>query len=518
MMKMEKSENKGTIVKKLIDLIDDSRENVELFSQSNGRSIEISSVEYDSRRVRQGSLFVAVEGYASDGHRYIAEVTEKGAAAVVVSRSRAGEFRHVIERGVSLLVSDNTRRALSSLSSSFYGFPSRDMKLIGITGTNGKTSITYMVESVLKECGYSVGVIGTINYRWNGIDHPADNTTPESRDLQKILNDMRNDGVEYVVMEISSHALQLNRTDNVDLDAAVFTNLTGDHLDFHHTLEEYYQAKKRIFNLLENSSKEKKIGIVNIDDPYGARLFSKRGIYSYPLVSFGLGGDAYFRPRVESIVNSMDGLKYSLAAPDSGLAVELNCSGRFHVYNSLAAISILASLEIPYEMIQAGLKKLKTVPGRFDVIRSGRGISVVVDYAHTGDAVQKLLDSVNELRTGRVITVFGCGGDRDRTKRPVMGKIASDNSDLAIVTSDNPRTEDPEAIIKDIVAGIERDNFHVVTDRREAIREAVMMARPGDIVVVAGKGHEDYQILGKEKIHFDDHEEARRALDERDRN
>ncbi len=511
---MKENDNTAT-VKSLAELIDDSSGVVELFFNSNGRSVGVSSVEYDSRRARPGSLFVAVEGYATDGHRYVEQVAEAGVPAVVVSRKRADEFRHLIEKGVALLVSDNTRKALSALSASFYGYPSRDMKILGVTGTNGKTSITYMVESVLRECGFSVGVIGTINYRWNGHEYPSANTTPESQDLQKTLAAMRGDGVEYVVMEVSSHALQLNRVDDIYFDVAAFTNLTGDHLDFHHSLEEYYQAKKRIFHLLENSRKAKKIGIVNTDDFYGERLFKKATSYSYPMVSFGLNPGAYFRPERDSIENRMTGLRYRLDSPDRGLQVELNCVGTFHVYNSLAALSILSSLDIPYGMILKGLKSLSGVPGRFDVIASKLGISVVIDYAHTGDALQKLLESVNELRTARVITVFGCGGDRDRTKRPVMGRVAAENSDFVIVTSDNPRTENPGAIIADITAGISSDNYRVIEDRRQAIREALFIAQPGDIVVIAGKGHETYQIVGTEKSHFDDHEEARDALKDR---
>ncbi|MBN2158285.1 MAG: UDP-N-acetylmuramoyl-L-alanyl-D-glutamate--2,6-diaminopimelate ligase [Spirochaetes bacterium] len=502
--------NNGIQIKALLaDLVNDSGGATELVS---GEGSQITSVEYDSRKVRKGSLFIAVEGLTSDGHRFIGTAIEAGASAVCVARSRAGEFAHLKERGVGLLVSDDSRAALSRLSAAFFGFPSRSMLMVGITGTNGKTSITYMLESIMKRHGFNPGVIGTINYRWGGKFYPAVNTTPESRDLQEILWKMRRDGVDMAIMEISSHALELRRAEDIDLDAAVFTNLTRDHLDFHHDFESYFNAKKKIFGLLEASFKKGRCAVVNADDPYGREIILMRNHYSFPMKTFAIDSDADYMPDPASIDNSIHGLRYTLQRPDPGLAVQLKLLGTFQLYNSLAALAVSHQMGIDYEAIISGLSDLETVPGRFDVLKTGKGFVVIVDYAHTVDALHKLLRSVNELGHRKIITVFGCGGDRDRSKRPLMGKVAEENSDLAIVTSDNPRTEEPARIIQDIVSGLEGSNHEVIPERTEAIARAVSLAGEGDIVVIAGKGHEDYQIIGTEKIHFDDKEVAASCL------
>ncbi len=478
-------------------------------------SIEFTSVEYDSRKVQEGSLFVAVEGYETDGHSYVGNAVEAGAAAVIVSDGRRDEFPESDYPGMVFLSAENTRKALSRASSLFYGNPSSAMTLIGITGTNGKTSITYMIESVLKQAGIVPGVIGTINYRWKDAVHQADNTTPESKDLQEVLARMRDDGVEVVVMEVSSHALFLNRADDIEFDAAVFTNLTRDHLDFHSDFDGYFHAKMRLFHLLERSSKEKRIAVINTDDRYGKMITEASRDFSFMTRTLGFNEDADFRPDPESVVNRITGLSFRIERPEKGLEIRLSLSGKFHIYNSLTAAALLYSLGFPFATIQEGLLNLKSVPGRFDILDSGSGFHVIVDYAHTGDALLKLLISVNELKPRRLITVFGCGGDRDKTKRPEMGKIAVENSDIAIVTSDNPRTEKPESIIEDIIHGINEGSYRVIVDREEAIKEAVSMAGKGDIIVIAGKGHEDYQIIGKTKIHFDDRELAEKYLAEK---
>ncbi len=481
----------------------------------SGGSVVVSSVEYDSRKVKKGSLFIAVEGFTSDGHRFVHTAVENGASAVCMLRERAGDFEWLKERGVGILVTDDTRTALSRLSAAFFGFPSRCMLAIGITGTNGKTSITYMLEAIMKRHGRNPGVIGTINYRWGGREIPAANTTPESRDLQEILYRMKKDGVDAVIMEVSSHALELRRADDIDFDAVVFTNLTRDHLDFHHDFEHYFSAKKRLFQLLENSYKKGRCGVVNTDDPYGHELYMLRNRYSYPIKSFGVETGSDYMPMAGSISNTMHGLSYRLGLPDTGVEVNLNLLGTFQLYNSLAALAVAHQMGIPYDEITSGLAELENVPGRFDVLKTGKGFIVIVDYAHTVDAIQKLLKSVNELKHRRVITVFGCGGDRDRTKRPLMGKAAEENSDLVIVTSDNPRTEEPGMIIREIVGGMTGNNHEIIPDREEAIARAMAEAGDGDIVVIAGKGHEDYQIIGTEKRHFDDKEVAARCLQEK---
>ncbi|MCP4129386.1 MAG: UDP-N-acetylmuramoyl-L-alanyl-D-glutamate--2,6-diaminopimelate ligase [bacterium] len=479
----------------------------------------ISSVEYDSRKVQKGSLFVAIKGYETDGHRYIDTAIKNGAAAILVSVERAEEFKTLSHNsGISLLVSSDTRRALSAASALFYGYPSRSLTVIGITGTNGKTSITYMVESILRANGMNPGVVGTVNYRWGTKEVPAPNTTPESRDLHEMFYAMKKDGVDSVVFEVSSHALELGRADDIELDAAVFTNLTRDHLDFHKNFDNYFEAKKILFRLLEKSGKERKTGIINVDDEYGKKLYRELENCSYPVLGFGLEQEARYRPNGESIQNLITGLRYVLEAPEKGCQIEMQVSGTFQLYNSLAAIAASHSVGVSFDRIAQGLRDLETVPGRFDVVQSGQGYYVVVDYAHSGDALLKLLCSVNELNPNRVITVFGCGGDRDKTKRPVMGKIAIENSTLAIVTSDNPRTEDPGDIITDILQGLNEKNgkdYDVVPDREEAIERAIAIAEEGDIIVIAGKGHEDYQVLGKEKIHFDDKEIAKKYIEAR---
>lgn len=477
-----------------------------------GSETEISSIEYDSRAVRSGGLFVAIRGFASDGHEHVASAVACGASAVLVERGRASEFSSLAERGIGILVADDVRAALSRLSAAFYGFPSRSMTVIGITGTNGKTSITYMLESILGLCGYRPGVIGTVNYRWGGRVLPAPHTTPESRDLQEMLVRMKSDGVDAVVMEVSSHALELRRADDIDFDAAVFTNLTRDHLDFHQDFDHYFSAKKRIFDILNASVKKGRFGAVNADDPYGRDILLMKQSYAYPVFSFGMADDADYAPDPSSLANTLAGLRYRLARPESGIEVALRLPGSFQLYNSLAAIAVAHRLGIPFADIMAGLGALASVPGRFDVITSDKGFAVIVDYAHTVDALEKLLRSVRELSPKRLITVFGCGGDRDKTKRPLMGKAAEDLSDIVIVTSDNPRTEDPDRIIRDILAGMKGKNHQVIPDREEAIAAAIQKASEGDIVVIAGKGHEDYQIVGTKKIHFDDREVAARLL------
>jgi UDP-N-acetylmuramoyl-L-alanyl-D-glutamate--2,6-diaminopimelate ligase len=480
---------------------------------SGGGTI-VSSVEYDSRKVKKGSLFIAVEGFTSDGHRFVRTAVENGASAVCIAKRRVEDFAFLNGSGVAILSTADTRTALSRLSAAFYGFPSRSMLAIGITGTNGKTSITYMLEAIMKRHGRTPGVIGTINYRWGGREFPAANTTPESRDLQEILYRMRQDGVDAVIMEVSSHALELRRADDIDFDAVVFTNLTRDHLDFHHDFESYFNAKKRIFHLLENSYKKGRCGVVNADDPYGHEIYMMRNQYSFPIKSFGVETGSDYMPQAGSISNTIHGLSYSLGLPDAGVMVDLKLLGTFQLYNSLAALAVAHQMGIPYGDITRGLADLENVPGRFDVLKTGKGFIAVVDYAHTVDALEKLLKSVNELEHRRVITVFGCGGDRDRTKRPLMGKAAEENSDLVIVTSDNPRTEVPEMIIREIAGGMTGNNHVIIQDREEAIARAMTEAREGDIVVIAGKGHEDYQIIGTEKHHFDDKEVAARCLQE----
>ena len=475
----------------------------------------VSSVEYNSGRVTDNALFVAIEGFQSDGHAYIRDAVDRGASAVVLSRRRISEFSDLSDRGITLIGCENSRSALSRLSSSFYRHPTLRVPVIGITGTNGKTSVAYMLESIFSACGYSPGVIGTVNYRWKGNDFPAPNTTPESKDLQELVFRMTGDGVDMVIMEVSSHGLELNRVDDIALDIAVFTNLTRDHLDFHRTFDEYFSAKKKIFQILEKSPKEKRCGIVNADDEYGRMILDQSGSLSYPLMSYGVETDADLFSPAESIENTIDGISYRLEKPE-GVEISLKLSGRFNVYNSLCAIAVSLAREIPFNKIREGLSSIQRIPGRFDRIYSRLGFNVIVDYAHTNDALLKLLQSIRGLGPRRLITIFGCGGNRDATKRPLMGRVAVENSDWVIVTSDNPRRENPDEIIRDIVAGLENGNYEIIPERERAIQRGIDMADRDDIVVIAGKGHEDYQIIDTEKIHFDDREMARKYIRERE--
>lgn len=497
----------------LADLLEGAGDAVRLATGSP--SVRVGSVEYDSRHAGMGSLFVAVEGFQSDGHAFAAAAASAGASAIVVSASRAREFSALAEGGTALCVCDDTRLALSRLSAAFYGFPSSRAMVIGITGTNGKTSTTFMLESIARAAGMTPGVMGTINYRWNDTVMTAANTTPESRDIQQIMHAMVSDGVDCIVMEVSSHGLDLLRAEDIAFDAAVFTNLTRDHLDFHRGFEEYFAAKKRIFSILEKSSKAGRRGVINADDAYGRRLLEERRLFSYPFVPYAVDGEADYRPSAGTVKNSVEGISYSVRANGKEIPLSMRIAGGFNVYNSLCAFATASEMGFPPETIARGLADVETVPGRFDRISSPEGFSVIVDYAHTDDALEKLLRSARDLAPRRLITVFGCGGDRDRTKRPLMGAAAERLSDHVIVTSDNPRSEEPSAIINDILAGMNSGAREVVADREPAIRRAIELACEGDIVVIAGKGHENYQILGSGRIHFDDREMAHKYIDMR---
>lgn len=493
---------------KASDILKGASELISTAGNADSSSFEITSVEYDSRRAGAGSMFVAVKGFESDGHSYIEAAVKNGCRCVLLSDDRLEDFVHLESDGVMFLVSHDSRRALSRVSSVFYGEPSKKLHVTGITGTNGKTSITYLLESIYNSNGHSCGVIGTVNYRWKGKILPAPNTTPESKDIQELLKMMLDDGVTHVVMEVSSHALELNRVEDIEFDSAVFTNLTQDHLDFHKTFDAYFAAKRRLFDLLEKSCKQNRAAIINTDDEYGRRIYDKCKTYSFKMISYGEREGVDLLAAPESIDNRITGISYRFVHGPDRRDVKLKLAGRFQVYNSLAALGSALYSGIEPDDVISGMGMLESVPGRLQVVDPGLGFYAVVDYAHTGDALLKLLQSVNEMPHNRVITVFGCGGDRDRTKRPVMGRIAVENSAFAVVTSDNPRTEDAGRIIEDILKGINGGSYMVEPDREKAIEAAITRAEEGDVVVIAGKGHEDYQIIGKTKHHFDDREVA----------
>ncbi|MDO8446077.1 MAG: UDP-N-acetylmuramoyl-L-alanyl-D-glutamate--2,6-diaminopimelate ligase [Deltaproteobacteria bacterium] len=471
---------------------------------------EIFDIQYDSRTVRRGSLFVAIKGKNADGNRFITDVISRGAIAIVTD-SPSPYTLSLMERGglrVAVIQVPNAREALARISAAFYGQPASKLKMVGITGTNGKTTTSFLVESILREAGLNPGVIGTINYRYAGKVLPAPNTTPESLDLQRLLKEMVDSGVKSVVMEVSSHALDQGRVGGCKFDVGVFTNLTQDHLDYHLTMDKYFEAKARLFT---DFIDEGRAAVINMDDPKGEDL-SRRAVgrvIGYGVKGIGIGrGKENIYPK--DIRLGIDGIKGTFMTPAGEVKVKSSFVGEFNLYNILAAVGAGVGLGLPVEAIEKGISDMKNVPGRLERVDAGQPFTILVDYAHTPDALERVLSTIRGLTDKRIITVFGCGGDRDKGKRPIMGKIAAEYSDIVIVTSDNPRTEDPMRIIEDIKAGM--TEARVIPDRREAIREAIREANEGDVVLLAGKGHEDYQIIGEEKIHFDDQEEALKAV------
>jgi UDP-N-acetylmuramoyl-L-alanyl-D-glutamate--2,6-diaminopimelate ligase len=487
---------------------------------------EITGLAYDSRRVEPGCVFFAIRGEKSDGHDFLEQAAAGGAAALVVARSLPRPA------GTALIRVRDVRRALGLWSAHFFGAPSRSLKLVGITGTNGKTTCSYLVESIFAAAGLAPGVIGTINYRYAGHQVESHHTTPESLDLECMLAEMLRGGVGAVAMEVSSHALAQERVRAVHFDAALFTNLSRDHLDYHLDMEDYFAAKRKLFtDHLANSAKARRSAIIHGADPRGAELAAAlRGtdveIWTY-------GEDSQWDIHPLDVSSDVAGIRGKISVKGRALEFSSAMIGAANLQNILGATGVGCALALPAAVIAAGIRSLTTVPGRLEKVENQRGFSVLVDYAHTPDALEKVLATVRPLARRRVFAVFGCGGDRDRGKRPVMGAIAARLSDIAIVTSDNPRTEEPGGIIVEIESGLsgagkprisarkretqsaqlETENgYYVEEDRRAAIRIALASARPGDVVLIAGKGHEDYQIIGKEKIRFDDREVAREEL------
>jgi UDP-N-acetylmuramoyl-L-alanyl-D-glutamate--2,6-diaminopimelate ligase len=482
--------------------------------------VDIAGLHYDSRSVRPGGLFFGLHGVKSDGCQFLGAAVERGAVAVVADRPCA-------VAGAAFVQVSDARRAMSLMAAAFYGWQTAGLPTVGITGTNGKTTTSYLVEGILERAGIPAAVLGTISYRFGAVSLPAPNTTPESVDLQSTLRELVDLGARGVVMEVSSHSLEQHRPDGCLFDVAVFTNLTRDHLDYHLDMESYFASKLRLFTDLvtPDDIKPTRRAVVNLDDPYGARI---KAAATCPVLSYAMAGEADVT--VAAVDFSVHGINCRLRTPRGELALSSDLLGRFNLYNILAAVTTGIALGLPDAALREGIEGHKKVPGRVERVENDKGITVLVDYAHTGDALENVLATVSELKTARIITLFGCGGDRDKGKRPVMGEIAARYSDLAILTSDNPRTEEPLAILADVRAGIAplglreygeeelangfvEKGFAAIESRRDAVRAAILAARPGDIVVLAGKGHEDYQIVGTEKHHFDDREEAAAALE-----
>jgi len=484
------------------------------FDSETGK-IDVAGLDYNSQRIEPDFLFVAIKGFTTDGHKYIINAIENGATVIIVEKSwfdkKKLKYLEYGSKKIPILVSKDNRVLLSKISANFYKHPSKKLKVIGVTGTNGKTTITYLLESILKAKNQKVGVIGTINYRIGDEIFPAPATTPESLEINKLLAQMLEEKVKYVIMEVSSHSLELHRVDDIQFDYAVFTNLTEDHFDFHKNYTNYFKAKKRLFNLLNKSSKKKKTGIINIDDKYGKRLFNefKKKIN---VKSYSLNGKADLV--AQDIKLGVNGTNFILRYNRKLTRMSLNLIGRFNVYNALAAIGVAVAENIGINTVKKGLSNLKSVPGRLQIINAG-DFYVGIDYAHTDDALKNVLQTIEELNVEKIITVFGAGGDRDKDKRQKMGRVAALLSDVVIITSDNPRTEKPSAIISEIEKGvlaIRNDNYFKIVNRKKAIKKAVKLAEKDSFVLIAGKGHEDYQIIGTKKKHFSDFEIVKKLL------
>ncbi|MBC5800764.1 MAG: UDP-N-acetylmuramoyl-L-alanyl-D-glutamate--2,6-diaminopimelate ligase [Candidatus Eremiobacteraeota bacterium] len=459
--------------------------------------VAVHGLAHDSRAVARGGAFIALRGEQADGHAYLAGAVAAGASAVIVDAAHAG--RHEPTPGVTTVVVPDTRRALSRLAATYYAEPSRQLEVVGVTGTNGKTTTTHLIAALLEAGGIVTGRIGTLGARVGGAHWSLDNTTPLALELQALLAEMRARGAAAVAMEVSSHALVLERVADVAFAYGVLTNVTRDHLDFHAGFEAYAAAKRSLFERARTA-------ILNVDDEHGRCWADELTGDGRPVITYGFAAGADVR--AGDLVLRADGAMFSCG----GLRFALRLPGRFNVHNALAALCVARALGVADATSAAALERFERVPGRMEHI-AGAGLDVVVDYAHTPDALEAVLRAARETTRGALIVVFGCGGDRDRGKRPQMGRIASDLADCAIVTSDNPRREEPQAIIEAVLAGV-RPGASVSgdVDRRSAIRRAVARARPGDLVVVAGKGHETYQIVGDDVRHFDDRDEVRAAL------
>jgi UDP-N-acetylmuramoyl-L-alanyl-D-glutamate--2,6-diaminopimelate ligase len=486
-------------------------------------NVLVSGVTYDSRKVTPGGLFAAITGEASDGHKFIPKAIEAGAAAVLAERQPSVGYT-----GFPWITVQDTKKALGAVAALMFSRPTEKLVLVGITGTNGKTTLTYLLESITKAAGGFPGVVGTVSYRWGDQELDAARTTPEASDLQAMFADMVEAGVTHAFIEVSSHGLHRGRLEGCQFNAGVFTNLTQDHLDYHGNVEDYYLAKRTLFSrLLPESSKNGAVAVINLDDPFGRRLANE--IEALQVVTYGKSSEANVRPIDVALTAS--GISGSVITPEGELRVSSPLTGSFNLENILAAVAVANSLGIPSDAISNGIGAVAVVPGRLERVPSELG-SIFVDYAHTPSALKNVLEALHTVRKGRIITVMGCGGDRDKTKRPLMGMEAAAGSDFVVVTSDNPRSEDPMLIIRQVEEGVLRQGFaplpetsnctpfqpssyKVIADRREAISLAVGLLHEDDILLVAGKGHETYQEMNGHRYPFDDRQVIREELEKR---
>ncbi len=473
-------------------------ENIKFDLIQGNIDLEILEIQYDSRKVKAGDVFFCIEGYKVDGHEYIQNAIKNGAVAIVCQKN--------IEeiKNCTVIKTDDSRKALAICASNFYDNPSKKMKIIGVTGTNGKTTSAFMIKGILEEQGYKVGLIGTIaNYIQKQKIH-TERTTPESLELQELFKQMVDSGVDYCVMEVSSHSLSLDRVYGIEFCDSIFTNLTQDHLDFHKTFENYFNAKLKLFQSSKNS-------IINIDDNYGVKAYN---LISGNKLTYGLNHKVDIK--ASAIKMHSRGSSFTLDYRDNSIEIELKIPGNYNVYNALGAIAVCLNQGIDQEVIKLALQKVQ-VPGRCELVASDNnlGFEIILDYAHSPDGLENILKTAREFTENKLISVFGCGGDRDKTKRPIMGKIGTDLSDYSIITSDNPRNEEPLEIINDVVQEIQNNNFEIIENRRAAIKRAIEIAAKGDVIVIAGKGHEDYQVLKGKTIHFDEREVVSEIIKER---
>lgn len=462
-----------------------------------GGSMKISGIACDSRKVKPGNVFVCITGYETDGHKYAKSAVENGAVAVVAEHD-------LPTVDVPCVIVDNTRKAMSEMAATFYDYPYKKFKLIGITGTNGKTTTTYLIKSILEHLGKKVGLIGTNQNMIGDMIMETSRTTPDSLELMQLFDMIASHNVDYVVMEVSSHALALDRVTACTFDVGAFTNITQDHLDFHKTMEEYLAAKSILFNICNT-------GVVNKDDARSEYLIENARCRN--MITYGINQDCDLK--ASNIILNEDGVKFDINYGGMEEHVDLPIPGEFSVYNALTAIGCCMAENIPLDLAVDGLHSAKGVKGRIEIVRTpGTNYTVIIDYAHTPDGLLNVINAIRGFAKGRIVTLFGCGGDRDASKRPIMGKIAGELSDFCIVTSDNPRTEDPEKIIKQVVEGVKQTDcdYEVITNRFSAIEYALDHAKKNDIILLAGKGHETYQILGKDTIKFDEREIVQKLL------
>ena len=476
----------------------------QLFGPSNAA---VTDVTHDSRQAKAGTLFAAIRGELFDAHKFIPQVMQQGAEGVISELERPADF------GGAWIRVENIRRSMALAAAEVHHHPSRELNLVGITGTNGKTTTAYLVASIPEAAGEPVAMTGTVEYRLGKERRKAGRTTPEATDMQRMLRDAVNIGCKTAVMECSSQAMDFHRCDALDYAVAVFSNLTRDHLDYHKTMENYWYAKQRLFDGRLGS--RPKTSVINVDDPYGVELADRLRGEGLRVVTYAVNAKADITAHNPEF--SLAGMRFRLRTPDSEIDFASPLVGPPHVYNTLAAVASGLSLGYSLDVISTALGKCTGAPGRFEGVSHEGDFAVVVDYAHSDDALLNVLKTARDVTKGRIITVFGCGGDRDSSKRAPMGEAAGSLSDVVILTSDNPRTEDPNQILCDAEEGIKKTGkpYEKIADRREAIHHAIAQARAGDLVLIAGKGHEDYQIIGRETFHFDDKEVARAALEQR---